>query len=738
MAVSAYRRLHGKSARRSAYVWLWRRCPKAETIVVLVLFMLTLLWVLSFRHKEAAMEYYDNGEPAWDGPHLEDDLLQKVRRDGNDYLNVTLTLDLPEKYLNYPAFQSEEATFQRFGFNLQASNKLPLDRRLPDYRSDLCKAIQYPSNKEMPKTSVIIIFYNEAMSTLLRNILSVLNQTPLDLLGEIVLVDDGSTLEELSELPKHLELINKQIPEGLIRYYKRDVHDGIVGARIRGAREAKFPIVLFLDSHAECAPDWLEPLVARIHEDRTRVVVPNIRGFHLHNLELFNSDPWPPTTGVFNWRLGYEPVMADLENDLFPGLDPTISPVKSPVMPGGLFAMDRELFIQLGEYDPEIKYYGAEHVDLSFRVWMCGGSMENIPCSNVGHIYREFNRFSREQDPLIQNINIGKVLDRNDARVAKVWMDSYASIFINQRFLHGIDIGDVSQREALKTKNNCKSFQWFLDNICKNMYIPDFHAEIHQIKSAEGNVCIDNGKKHRGETAVTRCTGKPPQYLLIGGQSSQLWTYTSKSYIQSAYHVENRDFQCIRVKWLALVDCTSGLTWRFSRVTGGLYKFHLEKDFDMCLERRIDQGDPTPITINKCKETARQLWKFDIKNEETGGGTISDPDSKVCFDDLQHHRGAFGLYGCHGFGSQQWLLTDDGRIKSSDNGDSGCIGREPTVEQFICAPHDNDLQWEYRERTLRPKSELNYCLEHGGAGSNLVLNQCEEGNMKQLWDFQQP
>lgn len=71
-------------------------------------------------------------------------------------------------------------------------------------------------------------------------------------------------------------------------------------------------------------------------------------------------------------------------------------------------------------YDPELLYYGAEHVEMSVRLWMCGGTMEALPCSNVGHIYREFNRFDNAFDPLIKNVHIGRVLNRNDARVAEV------------------------------------------------------------------------------------------------------------------------------------------------------------------------------------------------------------------------------------------------------------------------------------------------------------------------------
>jgi polypeptide N-acetylgalactosaminyltransferase len=90
--------------------------------------------------------------------------------------------------------------------------------------------------------------------------------------------------QELSELQQHLDAIMAQTVPGLIRAYRRAEHTGIVGARLRGAKEAKFEIIVFLDSHCECLPGWLEPMVARIHEDRRRVIVPNIRGFHLDTL----------------------------------------------------------------------------------------------------------------------------------------------------------------------------------------------------------------------------------------------------------------------------------------------------------------------------------------------------------------------------------------------------------------------------------------------------------------------
>lgn len=122
---------------------------------------------------------------------------------------IHLELELPDKYLNDPVLQSPATMMRQYGFNLKNSNSLSLTRKLSDVRHPDCKKIRYPDN--MPKASVIIIYFNEPLSTLLRNIMSVLNRSPPHLLGEIVLVDDNSTLAELSELPKHLEKLPKKV-----------------------------------------------------------------------------------------------------------------------------------------------------------------------------------------------------------------------------------------------------------------------------------------------------------------------------------------------------------------------------------------------------------------------------------------------------------------------------------------------------------------------------------------------
>ena len=54
-----------------------------------------------------------------------------------------------------------------------------------------CQGQQYLA--ALPKASIVIPYYNEHWSTLMRTVTSVINRSPIELIFEIILVDDAST-----------------------------------------------------------------------------------------------------------------------------------------------------------------------------------------------------------------------------------------------------------------------------------------------------------------------------------------------------------------------------------------------------------------------------------------------------------------------------------------------------------------------------------------------------------------
>ncbi|VDP26005.1 unnamed protein product, partial [Onchocerca flexuosa] len=123
-----------------------------------------------------------------------------------------------------------------------------------------CRKASY--RDDLPDTSVIICFHNEAWSVLLRTVHSVLERTPGHLLKEIILVDDFSNFDHLK---KPLEDYMSQF--GKVRILRLESRLGLIRARLRGASVAQGKVLTFLDSHCECMDRWLEPLLDRIAQN---------------------------------------------------------------------------------------------------------------------------------------------------------------------------------------------------------------------------------------------------------------------------------------------------------------------------------------------------------------------------------------------------------------------------------------------------------------------------------------
>uniref|UniRef100_A0A3Q3DLR7 Polypeptide N-acetylgalactosaminyltransferase n=1 Tax=Hippocampus comes TaxID=109280 RepID=A0A3Q3DLR7_HIPCM len=344
-----------------------------------------------------------------------------------------------------------DQAYRENGFNIYVSDRISLNRSIPDIRHPNCKQKLYA--EKLPSTSIIIPFHNEGWSSLLRTVHSVLNRSPPQLIAEVILVDDFSDKEHLKAA---LDEYMIRLPK--VRILRNKKREGLIRTRLLGAAAAKGEVITFLDSHCEANVNWLPPLLGGVERKTlTWHFVSSLCSLEWTRMNAMQPDWWVPFF-------------------LFVCLF-----VRSPVMAGGLFAMDRKWFWELGGYDTGLEIWGGEQYEISFKVWMCGGRMEDIPCSRVGHIYRKYVPYK---------VPGGVSLARNLKRVAEVWMDEYAEYVYQRRpeYRH-LSAGDIAAQKELRSRLGCNNFKWFMSEVAWDL--PEHYPPVEPIRNEASGMCME-------------------------------------------------------------------------------------------------------------------------------------------------------------------------------------------------------------------------------------------------------
>ncbi|XP_074127210.1 polypeptide N-acetylgalactosaminyltransferase 4 [Sminthopsis crassicaudata] len=486
--------------------------------------------------------------------------------------------------------QAEEL-LERYAINIYLSDRISLHRHIRDDRMYECRLKTY-DYRRLPTTSVIIAFYNEAWSTLLRTIHSVLETSPAVLLKEIILVDD---LSDKVYLKAQLETYISNLQRvRLIRTKKRE---GLVRARLIGATFATGEVLTFLDCHCECNSGWLEPLLERISQEESVIICPVIDTIDWNTFDFYMQEG-EPVIGGFDWHLTFQwQAVPEHERRRWKS---RIDPIRSPVMAGGLFAVSKKYFEYLGTYDTGMEVWGGENLELSFRVWQCGGALEIHPCSHVGHVFPKRAPYARPN------------FRQNTVRAAEVWMDEYKEHFYNRNPLARKETyGDVSERKLLRKRLNCKSFDWYLKNVFPALRVPEDRPGWHgAIRSAGiSSECLDYKSPERDPTgahlSLFGCHGQ-------GG--NQFFEYTLKKEFRFSVQTELCMVVPRQKNYVGMQYCPKQgfpvpeeIIWHFKE-DGTIY----HPQSGMCLSAyRTSEGRPD-VQMRTCNTVDKnQIWRFE-------------------------------------------------------------------------------------------------------------------------------
>eukprot|EP00746_Dinoflagellata_sp_MGD_P006457 gnl/MRDRNA2_/MRDRNA2_112633_c0_seq1.p1 gnl/MRDRNA2_/MRDRNA2_112633_c0~~gnl/MRDRNA2_/MRDRNA2_112633_c0_seq1.p1 ORF type:complete len:441 (-),score=61.86 gnl/MRDRNA2_/MRDRNA2_112633_c0_seq1:39-1361(-) len=346
----------------------------------------------------------------------------------------------------------------------------------PDTRPEGC-AVQDVKALADHRVSIILPWLAEKWEHLSGTLRALLHFTPDELVEEFIFISDGN------EDSKEIEL---KAMSSKMRVIANAERQGLIRAKMQGVEAAKAPVIVFMEGHCIVNRDWLQPLLQRIVENPKSLAMPSLDIIPQDNWEMYFHNH--PGHWRFEWNL----------NLIFTNPDERMSdppePFPTPATSGGIFAMRKDWFQHLGLYDGAMLEWGGDHVEMTMKVWRCGGRIEIVPCSRIGHLFRD-----PEHRPY--DVNVNQVV-RNYARLAKVWLKDHIEIFYKVKpEAREMSFEGMDELEEKYNSLGCKSMAWYLENVDHEMA---WEADRCCIPGAHGHPAGCEGEAALGRATIDR------------------------------------------------------------------------------------------------------------------------------------------------------------------------------------------------------------------------------------------
>lgn len=198
---------------------------------VIIFILVALCFILYLKVQPASDEFLQPGRPRPAAVHRArdkydvDDAENEIRPATQSPYEHSIRLDLQKQraglgddgvavHLNGAAKTRGEKIYKKIALNEELSEQLSYNRTVGDHRNPLCLHQQYDDPSTLPTASVVVIFFNEPYSVLIRTVHSTLNTCNHQALKEIILVDDGSDNAELAGKLDHY--VRTRLPNGKV------------------------------------------------------------------------------------------------------------------------------------------------------------------------------------------------------------------------------------------------------------------------------------------------------------------------------------------------------------------------------------------------------------------------------------------------------------------------------------------------------------------------------------------